>query len=509
MAQKYLKLNTVILTVCIVIFMICTLNVFAKNDGVDAENLTEKLQIIFSGGEGTADISDDSIYTFTSVAGGSAVSIKSEEKMNGIYIMWNKIPGKWSYTANGHTYTAGEKGFLHEYVKLEQESSEIIITIPDEGAQITDIYAFSEGILPEWVQVWEEPCEYADILLFSTHSDDEQLFFAGMLPYYAIERQAYVQVVYMTNHWDTTTRPHEQLNGLWTVGIKNYPVISEFPDDARSLGQTSESRETVLARAQSVYSEEEWIKFQVQLIRKFKPQVVVGHDLNGEYRHGAHILNTNALMTAIEVSNDEKYDTVSAEQYGTWNVAKTYFHLYDDNKIIMDWDTPYDSMDGRTPFEISKLGYACHYSQQWTWFTDWISKEKAADIETYNPCQYGLYRTLAGEDVEKNDMLENITPWAEIIAQQEAERIEKEEEERRKAEEEARKNEQSQTSDSSNLESDSLNADENNENILKKFIKIAAVIMAVMVIIVIIIIIVADNRAKKRRRRRKKYRGRR
>ena len=47
---------------------------------------------------------------------------------------------------------------------------------------VCDISVFSEGDLPQWVQVWQPQCEKADIMLLSTHSDDEQLFFAGLLP---------------------------------------------------------------------------------------------------------------------------------------------------------------------------------------------------------------------------------------------------------------------------------------------------------------------------------------
>lgn len=386
-----------------------------------AQDLTGEVSIALSGGQSTAGMTDDSISTYVSLSGGSTVTLTSAEEMTGLYIMWNKIPGQWNYTADGVSYTAGDEGFLHEYVALEEPALQIVLTIPEDGGEITDLYAFSAGELPDWVQVWEPPLEQADILLFSTHSDDEQLFFAGLLPYYAVHIGAAVQVVYMTQHWDTVTRPHEQLDGLWTVGIRNYPIISSFPDDARSLGSTSESRETVLARAQSVYDEQEWVLFQVQQLRRFQPQVVVGHDLDGEYRHGAHILNSDALMQALELSADPSYDPDSVQEYGLWDVPKTYFHLYSANQVTLDYDTPLDSLGGLTAFQVSKLGYACHDSQQWTWFTDWINLDKAADISTYNPCLFGLYRSTVGPDSGENDLLEHITLYADQEQTQQAE----------------------------------------------------------------------------------------
>ena len=494
--------GALIIAMCVIIFSL-TMTAFAAEE---AQNLTDSLSISFSDGQGVGNVTDDSIETFVSVGGGSTVNISCDTPMSGFYIMWNKIPGEWSYVIDGSEHAAGENGFLHEYIALDSPSAQITINIPQDGAQITDIYAFSEGELPDWVQVWEEPLERADILLLSTHSDDEQLFFAGLLPYYAIERQAYVQVVYMTNHWDTTTRPHEQLNGLWTVGIRNYPIISEFPDDARSLGSTSESTQTVLERARSVYNEDDWIRFEVEMIRRFKPQVVVGHDINGEYRHGAHILNTDALMQAVELSGDETYDPDTAEEYGVWDVKKTYIHLYDQNQIVMDYDTPYESMGGKTPFEMSKLGYACHLSQQWTWFTDWISHDKATDIATYSPCQFGLYRTTVGEDVQKNDMLENITPWAEIIAQEEADRLAQEEADRL-SQEAAESAQQSQAEQSAQNA-----AEQGSESGSKNRIGIWIIVAVVVIVILagalyLIGMINARKRARRRRRRRSRGHG--
>lgn len=391
-------------------------------------------------------ISDSSHYTYIPFDGGETITLTSEQEISSIYILWNKIPGAWTYSADGTDYSGGENNFLHEYIALETPVHEIVITIPEDGAEITDLHAFSAGTLPDWVQVWQPPCEIADVLLFSTHADDEQLFFAGILPYYAIERQVYVQVVYMTHHWASRTRPHEQLDGLWTVGIRNYPVISGFRDDFRAPGEEGESVGAVLARARWIYNEDDWIQFQVEALRRFKPQVVIGHDLRGEYVHGAHILNSVALQSALELSNDPEYDPESAEKYGLWDVPKTYFHLYAENQIVMDWDTPYESMGGLTPFEMTKRGFACHLSQQYLWFPDWISPAKASGIRNYSPCRFGLYRSTVGEDVEKNDFLENITPYAvqiarkeeeERLAREEAERLKQEEEEqRRQAEEE-------------------------------------------------------------------------
>ena len=294
-----------------------------------------------------------------------------------------------------------------------------------------------EGELPDFVEIWQPSCEVADLLLFSTHSDDEQLFFLGLLPTY-VARGAYVQVVYFANHNDAPNRLHEQLHGLYTVGIRNYPIMGIIPD------AYSETLKGAISNLKSAgLTEEDALKFQVEMIRRFKPQVVVGHDEKGEYSHGQHILNTHLLKQAIYKANDSLYDEASFNQYGNWQISKLYLHLYEENPIIMDYDTPLEYFNGKTAYEVSKEGYSKHLSQQWTWFTDWINGKndnytKATDIKTYSPLKYGLFFSNVGEDIQKNDMFENIKYYKvqeveeEQQSQKEQELLEKHETERAK-----------------------------------------------------------------------------
>ena len=387
------------------------------------------LSLSGNGGENKALDSErllDADYTtYVTLSGGDQLKISSEEAFSSIYIIWNKIPGEWTLSAAGASYTLGQYGYLHEFVDLREQTgtavNEATVSIPKDIA-VCDIYAFTEGNLPDWVQVWQPPCQQADLMLFSTHSDDEQLFFAGILPYYAGEIGAAVQVVYLTNHWDVQNRPHEQINGLWTVGVRNYPIVGPFPDDADTLSREGESPEETLRRTLEIFGEDALIEFQVEMIRRFKPQVIVGHDINGEYQHGAHIANTYSLQKALEPAADPQAYPDSAH-YGTWVGPKTYIHLWDENKIVMNWDEPLSRFGGKTAFEVSKEGYACHRSQQWTWFTRWLTGTgdgeadtitKASEITRYSPCEYGLYRTTVGPDT-KADFLDHITLYRDQV----------------------------------------------------------------------------------------------
>ena len=375
-------------------------------------------------------LSDGSRATYTTASGPARVTLSRAEGMAALYMEFDRVPSPWTLTdpATGASLACGENGFLHEFVDLSSLGDglprELVLGF-EEGTAVAELYAFSDGELPDWVQIWQPPCQEADLLLISSHSDDEQLFFAGVLPYYAVERQLSVQVAYVVQHFQAYgtadhQRPHEQLDGLWTVGVRHYPVMSEFPD----LYSESKDRAAALEQALSVYGGagyeyDDFVDYLTGCIRRFRPLVVVSHDLNGEYGHGTHVLCAAALTDALTRAADPAQDPDTAGAYGAWTVEKTYLHLYPENQIVMDWDTPLDSLGGKTPFQVTQEGFGCHKSQHWTWFNRWLYGTdaspigRAAEITSYSPCLHGLYDTQVGPDSAGGDFFEHVQTYAQ------------------------------------------------------------------------------------------------
>ena len=230
------------------------------------------------------------------------------------------------------------------------------------------------------------------------------------MPLYAGELGYKGQGVYLTDHRNLTLkRTHEMLNGLWAVGIRNYPVFGSFADfRIDSLEMTYQRYESLGT------TRDDLMDYVVTQIRRFKPQVIVGHDFEGEYGHGMHMVYADLLAEAVTLTDDSTVYTDSAEEYGTWDVPKTYIHLYKENPIVIDFDTPLSKFDNMSAFDVSRyIGFPCHKSQiTSTTFGNWVYGENGEitsvwDIEAYNPCYYGLYRTTVGPDISKNDFMEN------------------------------------------------------------------------------------------------------
>ena len=443
--MKYVFRNIICLLLCLRVALPLTLVQPVRAEEADSEEVVTIISArvaadissseVITASEGIPGISglfDGNIYSGRSSADNASMTIEYESGLGSLYFIFEKAYGPYTVTDNGsgESITCGEYGFMHEFIDLEASfgtaPSSVTVSFPN-SVCINELSVYTPGEVPDTVQKWSAPVEDGtDLILFSTHGDDEQLFFAGLLPYYAGELGYQVQVVYLTDHTNQvgTRRMREMLAGLWAVGVTTYPVFGSFADfkteDKDAAYQTFKALGS---------SREELLGFVVEQIRRFNPLVVVGHDFEGEYRHGQHMVYAELLAEALEISNDESYYPELAEQYGLWDVPKAYFHLYEENEIVMDWDQPLEKFGGLTAFQVTQqLGFPCHKSQQNTWFYRWIYGDygevtQASQLEKYSPCHYGLYRSTVGDDVEKNDFFENLNTYAEQARIAEEERL--------------------------------------------------------------------------------------
>ena len=364
--------------------------------------------------------------------------------------------GNSSEFVRNEVYTYNEMLLPHCYCSSKAESE--LVAKPGHGdvgfsltvcdncnfARKHDFKLPLDGVLKNQAyEEWDEALVgNTDLLLFTTHADDEQLFFAGLLPYYAQVRDLNVQVVYMTDHIWETDRHNERRRGLWDVGITN---------SLDSLGITDAYSEDLGWAISNMASydgigQEELIEKIKNAILKYEPKVIVTHDVNGEYGHGQHILLTDSLRKCL--------DRYSSEFPF---LEKVYLHLWNENTISLDViDERHAEFNGLNAFQVTqKFGFSEHKSQHQWWFYDWLyygntfseaptdpyGITKASQIQSYSPLKWGMIYGDPSLDVHHNDFFEGLKSYQEIIDEEEAARKEAErkaEEERQEAEKKAR-----------------------------------------------------------------------
>jgi len=408
-----------------------------------------------NGAANTKLASNTSFIYRTDVKAGSTIEIKAQTEIESIYVVWYKVPGEW--TLNG-TQTIND-GFLQELVKLDQPSATVTINVKD-ASGICYIRAFGKDeTIPDNVIKWEAPKEKVDVMVFSTHADDETLFLGGaMADIIAHYPDASIQLVYMTNHIGLEPfRENERLEALKVYGIKTYPIVG-FTADAYAMD--------TLEAGLKVCDYDKILADFVDIINKYKPQVIITQDFKGEYGHAQHIVMTKAVTEAVEKCAAD----------GTWDVPKTYVHLYKDSGAVeLDLRQPLDAYGGKTALDIAKEAYLKHESQQRWWFY-------VSDDYKYSCDEFGLWRTTVPADTGK-DMMENIKTYAVQ---------EKEEAERKAAEEAAKKDEKVPSKDKARPTTGTS---------ATPFIIIGSV-LGVLLLIFLYLVATAKKRSQKRARKR-------
>ena len=325
------------------------------------------------------------------------ITLPEGRSAKGISLNWQTMPEITfirAYDASGALlieHTAGEGVFTpwHCYYAIPAGACSIEVEIPNCDAAVSELLVIEKDYVPAAVQKWRETAEKWDLMVISTHQDDEHLFFGAVIPEY-VSRGKEVGIVYMVNCG--RNRYSEALNGLWAAGLTNYPVFLGMRD---GIIDSKKAAYNYWGGAETV------VMSVVEQIRYYKPEVVLTHDFGGEYDNNQHKVVAECVAEAVELAADPAFHPESAEKYGVWQAKKLYIHLYDEQgEVTFDWNLPIEGFDGMTGLEISQMCYNYHRSQQ-----KWVQYNLGLAYDNY---RFGLYSSAVGPDTGKNDLFENI-----------------------------------------------------------------------------------------------------
>lgn len=322
-----------------------------------------------------------------------------EKPVAAVYWEWRTIPARAKVEMLSD---AGEVVSSREYANKIR----FLTVFPDEGVRevrmtvlkgkgdMAELFTYNQRNIPSKAVAWEEPLDKADILLVETHGNDDALIFGAVIPTYT-DRGYQIQVADLA--CDTIGRQRESSGGSYHMGLRHFKTFFGF------AGYHTVKYETFvddwLSKSPDPY------ELLTAEIRRVRPEVVITHDIeNGDSGDGSHKLTAEIVQKCVEVAADPSQYPKSAEQYGAWQVKKLYFHSYPENRITIDIDTPLASFDGKTAYELALEGI-----KLWHGGDDTVSISRVRN-RSYAPSDYGLAFSTVGEDVQKNDFLENIPP---------------------------------------------------------------------------------------------------
>ena len=259
-----------------------------------------------------------------------------------------------------------------------------------EAMHLCTLIPFSGGAPADW-HPWQPTVDKADFLVIATHPDDDTLFMGSMSPTSGAERGLTGTILYLTTR--ERIRRTEALNGAWIMGLRTYPMMAGLPD--------------ISVRNKEKYKNDFLVEdveaALIRYLRRVKPEVVMTHDVNGEYGHWQHCIVAEAIQLAVVDAATPACDPASAEQYGVWQVKKLYLHLSETNPIFISATVPLEAFGGRSAWEVAQEAYQCHQSQR-LWY-HLCNNENENSLE-----KFGLVFSTVGSDTGVNDMFENIAP---------------------------------------------------------------------------------------------------
>lgn len=219
------------------------------------------------------------------------ITTPENQPASSLYLCFGKIPEQWSVEHKIEDewveVVQGDTSYLHAYAEFDASTQFRIVVSYGyaDKLNLKELFVFSEGNTPDWVQRWEPTHEKADLLLLVAHPDDELIFFGGLIPTYAVECNMNVVVAYMTTA--NTTRNSELLNGLWSMGVKNYPVFGPLYDSYSSS----------LSKGYQQWPKNKARNFAMKLVRRYKPDVMLSHDITAN----TVMVDTVYVLTSLNI----------------------------------------------------------------------------------------------------------------------------------------------------------------------------------------------------------------
>ncbi|QDU56857.1 PIG-L family deacetylase [Aeoliella mucimassa] len=282
---------------------------------------------------------------------------------------------------------------------------------------------------------WNPTPDKVDVLVISTHPDDEGIFMGSVLPYMTQVRQVNALHLSMTSgdyqaeNGAPDWRREEELRAAdWVYGFRNEPIFARFRDyPTNTVDETYDIwADGILGNGDSETGRELAANYLAEQIRRFQPEVLVVSDLDGEYGHSNHRATSQSAFEAYERAMDPLVDIAGLD---AWQPKKYYIHqsqanglgtagvtfenwLFHDYTEDISIDTDGDGVPDATPRQVADWGLDEHVSQG----SPDVSTvfRTGENFDGHHTEWWGLYDSTVGPDTLTSFEIEgqSYTNWA-------------------------------------------------------------------------------------------------
>ena len=390
------------LILSIVFLLAAVISMHAEAADVEAENLSQKCKYEGDFSVHADRLRDDDLDSAQRVNKGKTLSIswKDDVPVASVFLSFYYAPVAYSvmqFDGSGNKLSE-DPGILlyNNLIETLPETRKVSIRAEEDNCAFCSLYAYGEGTVQDY-HPFRPTIEKADFLTFAMHPDDEVLFLGAIYPIYEAQRGLSGLSIIMSTKLpekNQRLRRQEDMNGAWTLGMKTLPVFGGFPDIPQDY----------YSKFKHTFTVDDVKRYVATQVRKYRPEVVVTQDVNGEYGHWQHKVLSEGVQAGVKAAADPNYQPKGYEKLEPWEVKKLYIHLYNQNKLTLDVNSPIAELGGKSAFEAATEAYQWHESQ---------TKNNNHFVSTteYSIAEFGLAYTTVGEDTAGvNDMFEHVDP---------------------------------------------------------------------------------------------------
>ena len=292
-------------------------------------------------------LNDGDISTCVRVRHDSTIELSFPSEAAYVYIIWHSIP------ISPVLHFTDEKGTTVSMIEMDTTLLCQSYEIPDGSCGVSvgaaSSFAVSELTvyqdLPEDILLPGHPLEKTDILLVVAHTGDEAYYFGGLLPILAGEKNYSVTVLFLSSR--TRLAQHEALLSLQDSGIREQPIFLDFAYRLRPPGGNV---------SWLVWEERVVSSTLSELIRLYRPEIVITHDPSGEDDDVMHAYTEELVRLGIEKAAYQGKGSGDSV-LPTWQVACLYEHDVSLEGLILPVDKPLPAFEGLTARTLAQRAF--------------------------------------------------------------------------------------------------------------------------------------------------------